>query len=100
MPVTSKLTGAPVIWSRSRSTSPTETRSSAAAAEGKAAGITGRSPWAGAAGQRPATSVAWPTTAFIAAAWRSGVLPLPVPGGDAGEATGTSPSGSDHTASS
>ena len=95
----SKLTRAFVPWSRSRSTSPAETCSSAAAETGKAAGIApGRVP-PEVAGHRPATSTAWLAIPFIEAACSSAVLPLPAFAGVAGSAPGTSPSGEDQNAS-
>ena len=102
----SKLSSALFSRSRRRSTSPTETCSSAAAEAGSAAGITAGPPpgavsaaaAAGAAGQRPAMSVAWLAIPLIEAACRRVALPLPTPAGDAGSAPGTSPSGSDQEA--
>ena len=99
----SKLTSALFSRSRSRSTSPTETCSSFAAEAGSAAGIAADPPpgavaAAGAAGQRPAMSVAWLAIPIIEAACRRAVLPMPTPVGDAGSAPGTSPSGSDQEA--
>ena len=55
-PVTRKDTGAPVLLSRSLSTSPGVTPSNAAAGSGSAAGIGPRAP--GAEGQSPDTSTA------------------------------------------
>ena len=94
----SKLTSAFVIASRSRSTSPARTCSSAAAETGKAARDRLPRPLPEAVGHRPATSDAWLAIPLIEAAWRSAVLPWPALGGDAGSAPGTSPSGSDQNA--
>ena len=95
----SKLTSAFVPWSRSRSTSPAETCSSAAAETGRAAGIAPDLVPPEVAGHRPATSTAWLAIPFIEAACSSAVLPLPAFAGVAGSAPGTSPSGSDQNAS-
>ncbi len=95
----SKLTNAFVSRSRSRSTSPTDTCSSAAAEAGNAVGMACFSLLPGFAGHRPAISVAWLVISLMEAACSSAVLPLPALAGTAGSAPGTSSSGSDQNAS-